>query len=98
MGQHLTDTGESQVSVSDPDSRQIMMRNNISEVAYSAQTVVDAKNNLPIDYKVTNSNDTRAMSGMLRRSKIILGTSSFTALYDKGYHTGSEIKKAVELN
>src|SRR6195952_5270286 len=28
MGRELTNTGESQVSVSDPDSRQIMMRNN----------------------------------------------------------------------
>ena len=41
------------------------MRNNISEVAYSVQMVVDAKHYLSIDYKVTNNNDTRAMSGML---------------------------------
>lgn len=87
-----------QISVSDPDSRQMMTRNNISEVAYNVQTVVDAKHNLPIDYKVTNHNDTRAMSGMLRRTKVILGNNSFTALYDKGYHTGAEIKKAVEMN
>ena len=32
---------------------------------------------------------------MLRRSKIILGTPDFTALYDKGYHTGCEIKAAI---
>src|SRR2546428_49215 len=48
-----------------------------------------------IDYKVTNENDSRALSGMLRRAKIILGTSDFTALYDKGYHTGCEIKAAI---
>ncbi|WP_429417041.1 transposase [Roseimarinus sediminis] len=28
---------------------------------------------------------------MLRRSKSILGHNNFTALYDKGYHTGSEL-------
>jgi hypothetical protein len=60
--------------------------------------VVDAKHNIPIDCKVTNTNDTRAMSGMLRRAKTILGGKDFTALYDIGYHTGSEIKKALELN
>lgn len=98
MGRQLANTGDYQISTSDPDSRQMMTRNNISEVAYNVQTVVDAKYNLPIDYKVTNNNDTRAMSGMLRRAKIILGVDRFTALYDKGYHTGSEIKKAVELN
>ena len=98
MGRRLSNSGEYQISTSDPDSRQMMTRNNISEVAYNVQTVVDAKHKLPIDYKVTNKNDTRAMSSMLRRTKIILGTNHFTALYDKGYHTGSEIKKAVELN
>ncbi len=95
--EQLEQTGEAQISTSDPESRQMMTRNNISEVAYNIQTVVDAKHNIPIDYKVTNNNDTRALSGMLRRTKTILGTKDFTALYDKGYHTGIEIKKAVEL-
>ncbi|XPQ31807.1 hypothetical protein ACNR9Q_15125 [Maribacter sp. X9] len=34
---------------------------------------------------------------MLRRAKAILGTNSFTALYDKGYHTGSEFKVANDI-
>jgi len=95
--QQLEQSGEAQLSTSDPDSRQIMTRNNICEVAYNVQTVVDAKHNIPIDYKVTNNNDSRAMSGMLRRTKTILGTKDFTALYDKGYHTGIEIKKALDM-
>src|SRR5829696_7744359 len=33
---------------------------------------------------------------MLRRAKSILQTNDFTALYDKGYHTGSELKTAIE--
>ena len=95
LQQQLEQSGESQISTTDPDSRQLMTRNNISEVAYSVQTVVDAKHYLPIDYKVTNENDTRALSGSLRRTKTIFGTKEFTALYDKGYHTGCEIKAAV---
>ena len=93
----LEQTGEVQISTSDPDSRQLITRNNITEVAYNIQTVVDAKHNLPIDYKVTNENDSKAMGAMLRRTKIILNSTDFTALYDKGYHTGSEIKTAVDL-
>src|SRR5204863_2363586 len=96
--EQLKQTGEAQISTSDPASRQLMTRNNISEVAYNIQTVVDAKHNIPIDYKVTNENDSRALSSMLRRTKTILGTKDFTALYDKGYHTGLEIKKAVALD
>ena len=93
----LRESGESQVSTSDPDSRQLITRNNITEVGYNLQTTVDAKHNLPIDYKVTNSNDVKAMGNMLQRAKSILGTNEFTALYDKGYHTGSELRTAHDL-
>lgn len=85
---------EVQISTSDPDSRQLITRNNITEVAYNIQTTVDEKHNIPIDFKVTNKNDSKAMSAMVRRAKTILGTSDFTALYDKGYHTGSEFEYA----
>jgi len=34
---------------------------------------------------------------MLRRAKTILNTTGFTALYDKGFHTGSEIKTGMEM-
>jgi transposase len=93
----LKESGESQVSTSDPDSRQLITRNNITEVGYNLQASVDAKHNLPIDYKVTNSNDVKAMGNMLQRAKSILGTNEFTSLYDKGYHSGSEFKIAHDL-
>ena len=93
----LKESGETQVSTSDPESRQIMLRGNITEVCYNVQATFDAKNNLPIDYKVTNENDSKAMGNMVRRAKSILGNNDFTALYDKGYHTGSELKTAQEL-
>jgi transposase len=93
----IEETGVTQISTSDPESRLIMTRNNISEVAYTVQTTVDAKNNIPIDFKVTNENDSKAMGGMLRRAKTILGHNEFTAIYDKGYHTGSEFDYANRL-
>ena len=39
-------------------------------------------------------NDSKAMGGMVRRTKTILGHNKFTSLYDKGYHTGSEFDYA----
>jgi hypothetical protein len=68
----LSDTKQTQVSTSDPDSRQMIIRNSITEVAYNVQTTVDAKN-LTLDYKVTAENDSKAMGPMLRRAKKILG-------------------------
>jgi len=96
LQQQLQETYQEQISISDPESRQMITRNNITEVAYNVQTTVDAENCLIIDYKVTNNNDSKAMSEMLTRAADILETTDFTALYDKGYHTGSELKKAQE--
>lgn len=90
--------GITQISTSDPESRQMITRNNITEVAYNVQTTVDALHNIPIDFKVTNQNDSKAMGGMLRRAKTILGHTGFMAIYDKGYHTGSEFDYANRLN
>ena len=97
LEKEIEDTGEKQISTSDPESRQMITRNNITEVAYSVQTTVDADNNIPIDYKVTNTTDSKAMGNMLQRAKSLLRTNCFTALYDKGYHTGSEFEKANNL-
>jgi transposase len=95
--EQLLQSGQPQISTSDPDSRQLLIRNHITEVAYNVQTTVDAKHNLTLDYKVTNHNDSKAMGPMLRRAKTILGSANFTALYDKGYHTGSELKKGIAM-
>ena len=97
LEQQLKESGEKQVSVSDADSRLLMLRNHISEVAYNVQSTVDSKHNLLIDYKVTNENDSAAMGNMARRAKSILGTNSFIALYDKGYHSGPEFKIVDQL-
>jgi transposase len=97
LEKQLKESGETQISISDPESRQIMLRNNITEVAYNVQTTVDSKNCIPIDYKVTNQNDSKAMGNMVQRAKSILRTNEFTVLYDKGFHTGSELKTAQEL-
>ena len=96
LSRQLNESGQTQVSTSDTDSRQMIIRNSITEVAYNVQTTVDEKNLLTLDYKVTNENDSKAMGCMLKRAKKILGSADFTALYDKGYHTGSELKKALK--
>ena len=69
----------------------------VAQLTNNVQTTVDDKNNILIDYKVTNHNDSKAMGNMLQRAKSILRTNNFTALYDKGYHTGSEFDMAEKL-
>lgn len=98
LEKQLKESGQTQISTSDPESRHMITRNNITEVAYNIQTTVDAENNIPIDFKVTNTNDSKAMGNMLQRAKSILRSNEFTALYDKGYHTGAEFKIADDLD
>jgi len=95
MRQHLLNSEITQISTSDPDSRQMITRNNITEVAYNIQSTVDAKNMIIIDHIVTNKNDKKAMGAMVRRAQYILKNNDFTALFDKGYHTGSEFEYAA---
>ena len=97
IDRQLKDSGEKQISTSDPDSRQIMVRGMINEVAYNVQSTVDAENKLPIDYQVTNQNDKNAMTGMVESAVQILGKNTFDAVFDKGYHNAEEIHKCHQL-
>jgi hypothetical protein len=75
-----------------------MTRNNISEVAYTVQTTRCNLHNIPIDFKVTNENDSKAMGGIATPSQNYFGKPhTFTAIYDKGYHTQSEFDCANSL-
>src|SRR5690554_7452146 len=57
LEKQLKESGEPQISTSDPDSKHMIVRNNITEVAYCIQSTVDAKNNIPIeDRKSTRLN------------------------------------------
>ncbi|MBW2963142.1 IS1182 family transposase, partial [Mesonia sp. JHPTF-M18] len=67
-----TSSENPQRSTSDPDCRHQIVRGTVTEVCYTAQTTVDAKHKLLIDYKLTNQNDKKAMGFMLRRAKSIL--------------------------
>lgn len=97
MQQILEQGDEVQISTSDPDSRQLITRNHITEVGYNIQTTVDDKHYLTLDYLTTNENDSKAMGEMVERAVEIVGHNNFIGLYDKGFHTGTELKHAADL-
>lgn len=97
LQEQLEQTQEGQISTSDPDSKKLLIRNKIFEVAYNVQSTVDSKFNIPINYQVTNQVDRNEMGNILKEAVEILDSKDFTALFDKGYHTGSEFEVAEEL-
>jgi hypothetical protein len=94
----LKETGEDQISTTDPEAKTLLIRGQITEVAYNAQSSVDDKHNLCIDYKALNTNDRKALSTMGVRAKVILKNETFDFLADKGYHNGEELQKSKEMN
>jgi transposase len=97
LDKELKQTGQKQISTSDPDSRQIMVRGLINEVAYNVQSTVDSKNKLPIDYHLTNTNDKHALAPMVEKAIEILVTNTFDAVFDKGYYTAEQIHKCHQM-
>jgi transposase len=93
----LTKTDETQISTSDPDSRNLPIKQQFTEVAYSVQATADAKNKILLDYEVTNKTDKAALSNSVIGAAKALGNNDFVALYDKGYFSAAEIAKCQTL-
>ena len=101
LREQLKQSGQTQVSTSDPDARALPLKMNIVEVGYNNQIAVDDKHNLIVDYEVTNENDINALHSMAMKCKEALNLDedqSLTALADKGYHKGEQIHKCHEDN
>ena len=87
----LIETGETQISLTDPDSRSMMSRGS-GIVGYNVQTAVDAKHHLIVEHEVTNNGSDRdQLSGMAKKARVAIGTTTLTAIADRGYFKGEEI-------
>jgi len=93
----LSKTEETQISTSDPDSRNLPIKQQFTEIAYSVQTSADAKNKILLDFEVTNKTDKAALYKSVERTSKVLGTTDFVGLYDKGYFSAAQISKCHEL-
>lgn len=87
----LTASGETQLSLTDPDSR-AMPTGHTTTVAYNAQIAVDAKHHLIAAHEVTSvTHDHSALARMARAAKQTLQVDHLDALADQGYYDGDEI-------
>jgi transposase len=87
----LQTTGETQISLTDPDARSMITRGS-GIVGYNVQTAVDAKHHLIVAHEVTNTGSDRdQLSGMAKEARTAIGTTVLTAIADRGYFKGEEI-------
>jgi transposase len=95
----LQENGETQISLTDSDSRLMKVNNNGRESCYNVQTAVDSKHKLVSDFDVTNeSNDLNQLSNMSNKAKEALEVTELGVVADKGYFKREEIKKCREEN
>ena len=96
LERELEASGESQVSLTDPDAK-LMKTAQGSEVSYNVQTVVDSKHKLIVAYEVTNEcNDLGQLAVMAQQAKEALQVEELTVLADGGYYEGNALKECEQ--
>jgi transposase len=85
VDKHLKASGETQISLTDPDSRAMKVGQG-SDVCYNVQTVVDEKHKLIVEHEVRNEpTDHHQLSKMALRAKQRLEVADIEVVADRGY-------------
>ena len=90
----LVESGDGQLSTTDPDSRAVVFQRNSVRIGYNVQAASDSKHKLLIAADTGDVNDTKALSVMVERVQENLNMNGevMDVLADKGYHSGRELK------
>jgi hypothetical protein len=88
----LEQSGEDQISLTDPDSRAMAARTRVA-VGYNAQIAVDTKHKLIVEQQITNQVlDIGLLTETAVAAKDVLGVERIAATADKGYFKIEDIE------
>jgi transposase len=88
----LKDSGEGQLSRTDPDARLLQKHGQIV-AGYNAQIAVDDKHKLIVASEIVNEgNDTGQLYEIAAAAKQALGAAALTAVADTGYYNGETLR------
>jgi transposase len=86
-----------EISITDPDARHMSVSNNGTDIAHNVQIAVDSKYHLVVAIDVTsNAADNGQLYPMAEQVKKELGVDTITAVADKGYYNGEDLKSCEE--
>ena len=92
----LDDSGETQLSRTDPDARRLSKRGQ-TLAGYNVQIAVDDKHKLIVASEVVNDgNDTGQLYNMAKAAKDELGVETLTVLADTGYYNSIGLKECED--
>jgi transposase len=87
----LVASGESQISLTDPDARGMATHPKVG-VGYNAQVAIDAKHKLIVEQHVTNAgSDLGLLAQTAGAARELLGVERINAVADMGYYKGEDI-------
>lgn len=93
----LEQSGESQISLTDPDSRLMRDGHQGRDVCYNAQIAVDEKHHLIVVDDVTNDcNDQKQLTALSKEAKAVLEVDELDVTADVGYHDSESIKDCID--
>jgi len=96
--QALAASGESQISLTDPDSRSMPSGQGV-DVCYNVEVVVDAKHKLIVTHEVTSAvTDQDQLAPMAIQAKELLEVAELDAVADKGFYNGEQVKHCDEAD
>jgi transposase len=98
LQEKLKESGEPQISVTDEDSRALLVQGQVVEISYNMQAAVDAKHKLVVATHTINRNDRNALSKIALEAKANLEAETITVISDKGYHNGKELQECQKNN
>jgi transposase len=94
--EQLQTSGQSQVSLTDPDSRSMKVGQG-TDVCYNVQTAVDAKHKLIVEHQVTNAvTDLGQLTPVAVAAKQTLGVAQLEVVADMGYYWGVQVKECAD--
>jgi hypothetical protein len=90
LEKQLDQSGEKQISTTDPEAKALIIHRNVMEVGYCIQAATDKKNKLFIHADIGGTNDKRELGHMAVTVKNLLNLKTFNTLSDAGYATGDQ--------
>ena len=102
IAEELKNSGDGQLSTTDPEAKAVVFQRNSVKVGYKIQAASDGKHKLLIAADTGDVNDTKALAIMVDKVQQNIGQPTpdkpMNILADKGYHSGREIKACEKLN
>ena len=95
--EQLQTSGQTQVSLTDPDSRSMKVGQG-ADVCYNVQTAVDAKHKLIVEHQVTNAvTDMGQLTPVAVAAQQTLQVAQLEVVADMGYYWGDQVKACAEV-